>query len=196
MTPMKTPQRARDAMDVDEENMYGSEFGGYLEEGDFAVNFEVDGDEDADFDDTLVHSMLIDDGPEQTPLQTPLQTPKRTPFRTPKTPHTAKSVAVTPKPKKHKKAKPRKSELDLAALTNEQAALAALDSNQTTYLRLRKRYYAEAMNFIRQLEDAMEVLGRLLGSTNKAEVFESMEFFRVAYEYQFDGAQVSCYSYA
>jgi condensin complex subunit 1 len=31
---------------------------------------------------------------------------------------------------------------------------------------------------------------QLLGSTNKAEVLESMEFFRIAWEYQFDGAEV------
>ena len=34
-------------------------------------------------------------------------------------------------------------------------------------------------------------MGQLLGSTNKAEVLESMEFFRVAWEYQFDSAEVS-----
>jgi hypothetical protein len=33
-------------------------------------------------------------------------------------------------------------------------------------------------------------MGQLLGSTNKAEVLESMEFFRVAWEYQFDSAEV------
>ena len=30
---------------------------------------------------------------------------------------------------------------------------------------------------------------QLLGSTNKAEVLENMEFFRIAWEYQFDGAE-------
>jgi hypothetical protein len=35
-----------------------------------------------------------------------------------------------------------------------------------------------------------EIMGQLLGSTNKAEVLESMEFFRVAWEYQFDSAEV------
>lgn len=33
-------------------------------------------------------------------------------------------------------------------------------------------------------------MGLLLGSTNKAEVLEAMEFFRVAWEYQFDSAEV------
>ncbi|KAF7983455.1 hypothetical protein HWV62_21732 [Athelia sp. TMB] len=101
----------------------------------------------------------------------------------------------TPKPKKSKKAKksklkPRKSELNMEALTNEQAALAALESNQLLHLRLRKKYYAEGLNFIRHIENAMDIMGQLLGSTNKAEVLEAMEFFRVAWEYQFDSAEI------
>jgi hypothetical protein len=39
-----------------------------------------------------------------------------------------------------------------------------------------------------------EIMSQLLGSTNKAEVLESMEFFRVAWEYQFDSAEVSSFS--
>lgn len=107
----------------------------------------------------------------------------------------------TPRPKKGPKgerkvkSKGRKSEMDIAALTNEQAALAALESNQILHLRLRKRYYAEGLNFIRQIENAMEMLSQLLGSTNKAEVLEAMEFFRVAYEYQFDSAEVLCFCF-
>ena len=31
---------------------------------------------------------------------------------------------------------------------------------------------------------------QLLGSTNKAEVLENMEFSRIAWEYQFDGAEM------
>ena len=70
---------------------------------------------------------------------------------TPQTPKTPKTK------KKFKKLKPRKSELNMEALTNEQAALAALESNQILHLRLRKRYYAEGLNFIRQVEGAMWV---------------------------------------
>jgi len=96
-----------------------------------------------------------------------------------------------------KKAKERrKSELDMSALTNEQAALAALESNQILHLRLRKKYYVEALNFIRHMEDAMEVICKLLGSTNKAEVLEAMEFFRVAYEYHFDGVEVNPFHFS
>ena len=113
-----------------------------------------------------------------------------------KTPATVRDDnSSTPKPKKRKKKKARKSEgLDLSALTNEQAALAALESNHILHLRLRKKYYGEGLSFIQQVEGAMDVLSQLLVSTNKAEVLESMEFFRVAHEYQFESAQVSLLS--
>jgi condensin complex subunit 1 len=93
---------------------------------------------------------------------------------------------------KGKKKRGRKSELDnMAALTDEQAALAALESNQLLHLRLRKRYYSEALNFIRQVEEASELIFQLLGSTHKSEVLESMEFFKAAREYRLDSAAVS-----
>jgi len=57
-------------------------------------------------------------------------------------------------------------------------------------LKLRKRYYAEALDFIRWLEQGSETLGELLGSTHKTEVLEAMEFFRVSYEYGMESAQV------
>jgi condensin complex subunit 1 len=95
-------------------------------------------------------------------------------------------------PKSKGKKSRRKSELDnMAALTDEQAALAALESNQLLHLRLRKRYYSEALNFIRQVEEAAQLIFQLLGSKHKSEVLESMEFFRVAREYQIDSAEVS-----
>jgi condensin complex subunit 1 len=70
------------------------------------------------------------------------------------------SAPVTPKKKKKKTSlKPRKSSSlnleSLKTLTNEQAALAALESNQILHLRLRKKYYAEGLNFIRMVEGAM-----------------------------------------
>jgi condensin complex subunit 1 len=107
---------------------------------------------------------------------------QRTPKRKPK----------IKKKKKSKKAKKRrKSELNMVALANEQAALAELEGNEILQLRLRKKYYVEALTFIRLVEGAMEAIGQLLGSTNKAEVLEAMEFFRTAYEYQLDGVAVS-----
>ncbi|EIN08162.1 hypothetical protein PUNSTDRAFT_102926 [Punctularia strigosozonata HHB-11173 SS5] len=101
----------------------------------------------------------------------------------------AEAARQSQKYKRKRKSKPRKSELDMTALTNEQAALAALESNQLLHLRLRKKYYAEALNFIRTIENGMEDMERLLGSKNKLEVLEAIDFFRVAHEYQFDSAQ-------
>ena len=98
------------------------------------------------------------------------------------------------KSKKNKKSKKglsrRKSEL------NMQAALAELEGSEVLRLRLQKKYYAEALTFIRLVEGAMEVIGQLLGSTNKAEVLEAMDFFRTAYEYQLDGVAVRRHSLA
>ena len=92
--------------------------------------------------------------------------------------------------KKKAKVQRRKSQLDVVALSNEQAALAALESTQVLHLRLRKKYYAEALNFIRQIEGAMDTMTQLLGSKHKPEVLQAIEFFRVAHEYQFDAAEV------
>ena len=98
---------------------------------------------------------------------------------------------ATPKPKskRTKSTKRRKSELDMAALTSEQAALAALDGNEMLSLKLRKKYYSEALNFIQQIENAIPIASQLLGSTHKTEVLEAMEFFRIIHEYKFEGAE-------
>ncbi|KAG6819862.1 hypothetical protein H0H93_007948, partial [Arthromyces matolae] len=96
----------------------------------------------------------------------------------------------TSQKRKPSKLAPRKSQLDVAALTSEQEALAALEESKHLQLKLRKRYYAEALNFIRQIEGSMEVICALLGSTNKAEVITAIDFFRVAHEYHFETAKV------
>src|ERR1700722_2830234 len=196
-TPAKTPKTPKKTQEVDGENEEEREE--EEEEEDVAYSSDEEDEEGENYDEEQFlqagdpASMLVDDGPFQTPFPTPMKTPKKTPMQTPrkipKTPRTAKS-AKTPKRKKSKSRR-RKSVLDMAALTNEQEALAALESNQILHLKLRRKYYAEALNFIRQLEAAMETVGQLLGSMNKAEVLEAMEFFRVAYEYQFDSAHVS-----
>ncbi|KAI5117543.1 hypothetical protein M0805_004372 [Coniferiporia weirii] len=124
-----------------------------------------------------------------TPLRTPKTPRKSMATRTPRVIPKSAFASVKKNKKKKKSKKPRKSQLDISALTDEQVALAALQSSQILNLKLRKRYYAEALNFIRRIEGAMEIIGQLLGSTNKAEVLESIEFFRVAHEYQFVGAE-------
>ncbi|KAI3624432.1 cnd1 [Malassezia furfur] len=60
--------------------------------------------------------------------------------------------------------------------------------DQLVKLRLTLRYYDDALQFIGQLEHAVPILVQLLASTFKAEVLESMEFFRVAHEYKIRGA--------
>ena len=99
---------------------------------------------------------------------------------------------ATPKPKakRDRSTKRRKSELDMAALTSEQTALAALDGNKMLSLKLHKKYYSEALNFIQQIENAIPIASQLLGSTHKSEVLEAMEFFRIIHEYKFEGAEV------
>ncbi|KAI0684926.1 non-SMC mitotic condensation complex subunit 1-domain-containing protein [Cytidiella melzeri] len=85
--------------------------------------------------------------------------------------------------------KGRKSELNMEALQNEAVAVAALQGDQLQQMRLKRKYYAECLNFIRQVEGGMRIIEDLLASNSKAEVLESMEFFRVVHEYQFDGAE-------
>ncbi|EDR03670.1 chromosome condensation complex protein [Laccaria bicolor S238N-H82] len=94
------------------------------------------------------------------------------------------------KKKKHSKLKPRKSQLNVAAVTEEQAVLAGLEGQELQLMNLRKKYFVEGLAFIRQIESAMEPMGLLLGSKNKLEVAEAIEFFKVAHDYEFESAKV------
>ncbi|KAG7094848.1 hypothetical protein E1B28_005656 [Marasmius oreades] len=89
------------------------------------------------------------------------------------------------KPKKAKKSKlkPRKSQINVVQMSAE-AAIAHLEGRIAEQLRLQKKFYVEALNFIRQLDAATEIVLKLLGSTNKAEVLEGIHFFEVAHEYK------------
>jgi condensin complex subunit 1 len=89
----------------------------------------------------------------------------------------------TPQPK-IKKARPS---LDVASLEAEQAAL---DPELVQRLRLTKKYYADALQFMHQIERAIPLLCTLLVSTTKTEVLESIRFFRTAYEYNVQGAEI------
>ena len=92
------------------------------------------------------------------------------------------TAASTPKAKAKK---PRVSQLDIAAVEAEQSAI---DPNLVTKLRLTKKYYADALRFINQIESAIPTLCQLLVSTSKSEVLEAMRFFRTAYEYNIASA--------
>ncbi|KAG0695301.1 non-SMC mitotic condensation complex subunit 1-domain-containing protein [Suillus ampliporus] len=97
------------------------------------------------------------------------------------------ALSNSPKPKKKRVG--RKSKVDVTAIVSEQEALAALETNEIFTMGLRKKYCTDALNFVRTLEGGMSLITQLLGSTNKAEVLESMDFFRVALEYQLVGAE-------
>jgi condensin complex subunit 1 len=90
----------------------------------------------------------------------------------------------TPEVKKERK--PRKSQLDIAAIETEQATM---DPQAIMTLRLTKKYYTDALRFINQIEAAIPTLCQLLVSTNKTEVLESMRFFRTAFEYNIASAE-------
>lgn len=92
----------------------------------------------------------------------------------------------TPRPKKQKP-KPRQSQLDITSLEAEQSSL---DPALVQRLRLTKKYYSDALAFMHQLEKAIPLLCTLLVSTTKTEVLESIRFFRVAYEYNVQGAEI------
>ncbi|KAK0550127.1 condensin complex non-SMC subunit Cnd1 [Tilletia horrida] len=100
----------------------------------------------------------------------------------------AKGNAAKQKEEEERKKKPRKT-LDLAALQAAQESMSQADADKLLKMRLTKQYYSDAIHFIRQIEGAMPVLEQLLVSTNKAEVLESMEFFRIAHEYRLEGSQ-------
>lgn len=96
---------------------------------------------------------------------------------------------ASPKPKKKARksgAKPRPSQIDLAAVQAEQASL---DPETIMRLRLTKKYYSDALKFINQIEGAIPTLCELLVSTNKSEVLEAMRFFRTAYEYNVESSE-------
>ncbi|KIK68647.1 hypothetical protein GYMLUDRAFT_54247 [Collybiopsis luxurians FD-317 M1] len=80
------------------------------------------------------------------------------------------------------KPKPRKSQINLEAF-NDDDAVKKLTSMDTERLRLQKKYYSDALLFIRQIDDALGVLEQMLGSKNKSEVLEAIEFFKVAHDY-------------
>jgi condensin complex subunit 1 len=93
------------------------------------------------------------------------------------------------RPRKQK-LQPRKSQINVDAITQEQEVLAHMEHNDLVKMKLRKKYCKEAINFIHQMEMAIEVIVKLLGSKNKFEVLEAIDFFKAAHEYRITGAQV------
>lgn len=168
---------------------------------------EDEEDEEAVMD--LIEEEVLDKDGNPVPSATPTKKSikSKSSAKTPKTPkhrkgraaehddaaHGEDKMTVDSTPlKRKKKKKPRKSEqVNLHAVSQEQVLVAEMEGTQMVHLKLRKRYYAEALDFIRWLEQGSETLGELLGSTHKTEVLEAMEYFRVSYEYGMESAQVS-----
>ncbi|KAJ1852448.1 condensin complex non-SMC subunit Cnd1, partial [Coemansia sp. RSA 2703] len=69
-----------------------------------------------------------------------------------------------------------------AGLSPEMAAKAM-------HLQFQQRYYRDALYFVYQLQEAQPLLMQLLGSTNKGEVMEAIDFFVAAVRFRVDGAQ-------
>lgn len=84
--------------------------------------------------------------------------------------------------------KPRRSELDIEALAASQQSMTQAEQDKLVKLRLTVAYHDDALKFVHLIEQGVPILIQLLASTNKAEVLESMEFFRVAHEYKVRGA--------
>lgn len=60
---------------------------------------------------------------------------------------------------------------------------------QLATLLLQRRYYTDAVHFVRQLEAVLPTLGQLLGSTIKTEVADTIDFLVEAHAYHLDGAE-------
>lgn len=97
----------------------------------------------------------------------------------------AAAAKAAQKQRRQSNGAPRKSDVAIGA------AFARLDQDKLAKLRLTKRYYSDALTFITELEKAVPLIETLLASKVKSEVLEAMEFFKVAYEYKLESAEVS-----
>ncbi|KAK0342387.1 condensin complex non-SMC subunit Cnd1 [Friedmanniomyces endolithicus] len=82
---------------------------------------------------------------------------------------------------------PMTEEQKLAAFQKAQEDAAT--AGALSKLQLTRRYYTEALRFIETLHEANPHITQLLGSKNKSEVIEAMDFFVVADAYHLDTAK-------
>ncbi|KAF4552437.1 Condensin complex subunit 1-like protein [Elsinoe fawcettii] len=85
---------------------------------------------------------------------------------------------------------------DAAPMSEEQKEAAfkkaseeAANAEMMSKLNLTRRYYVEALRFIEVLHEASPVAIQLLGSKNKSEVIEAMDFFVIADAYKIETAR-------
>lgn len=76
---------------------------------------------------------------------------------------------------------------------DREAALGLFASDRFKALVFSAKLCGEAVAFIKKIDMKMGAIALLLGSTHKAEVLESIEFFRIAQYYGLDGAKVNDY---
>ncbi|KAJ2748966.1 condensin complex non-SMC subunit Cnd1, partial [Coemansia nantahalensis] len=69
------------------------------------------------------------------------------------------------------------------------AGLSPETAARAMHLQFQQRYYRDALHFVYQLQEAQPLLLLLLGSTNKSEVMEAMDYFVAAVRFRVDGAQ-------
>ncbi|KAH9461911.1 hypothetical protein MJO29_003388 [Puccinia striiformis f. sp. tritici] len=84
--------------------------------------------------------------------------------------------------------RPSQAEMDAAAV-DQQAALSNYDPDVLMKLRLTKKYYSDAIQFIQILQSAAPSIEKLLASKVKSEVLEAIYFFKTAWNYKIKGAQ-------
>ncbi|MBW0471967.1 hypothetical protein O181_011682 [Austropuccinia psidii MF-1] len=94
----------------------------------------------------------------------------------------------SPSGKPGKKSRPTKTDMDAAAV-DQQTALSHCDNNVLMKLRLTKKYYSDAIQFIQILQSAIPLIEKLLASKVKSEVLEAIYFFKTAWIYKINGAQ-------
>ncbi|KAK4903329.1 condensin complex non-SMC subunit Cnd1 [Elasticomyces elasticus] len=82
---------------------------------------------------------------------------------------------------------PMSEEQQMAAFQKAQEDAATAEA--LSKLQLTRRYYVEALRFIDTLHDASPHITQLLGSKNKSEVIEAMDFFVVADAYHLETAK-------
>lgn len=86
------------------------------------------------------------------------------------------------------KPKPMTDEEKIAAVKRAQEAAATGEAIEK--LTLTRRYYNEALKFIDVLHEATGIICQLLGSRNKSEVIEAMEYFEVGDAYNIEQNKV------
>ncbi|KAA1138700.1 Condensin complex subunit [Puccinia graminis f. sp. tritici] len=90
--------------------------------------------------------------------------------------------------KRNKTPRPSQADMDAAA-GDQQAALSNYDHESLMKLRLTKKYYSDAIQFIQILQSAVPSIEKLLASKVKSEVLEAIYFFKTAWNYKVQGAQ-------